>query len=223
MTMILGPAHWDDELSALSRLLNRGGWQAHEVAQIQRAAQDRAEFVRSGILHPTALYWTHKIQSEIDERTRMRYDFKSGWVLDRWAEGRWQVVGVLGFNNIDPWLINYLRERDMQRWPSPQAYLAHKRALAEKKRCDNWAKGVEQINGIVDGMGSKRIKEFIQTERAMQTGETIIMHGPTKRMFDRMKVASAKSPAIPHGRSINPGMHPFKYKRRTGGKHIKEV
>lgn len=209
----LGPDYLDAEVLALTRLLSRGGWQAHEVASIERAAQDRSEYVRAGLRHPTACYWTNRIQREIDDRTRLRYDFKAGWTLDRWATGCWEIVGVLGFNHIMTNLIEYLRENDMQRWPSPQAYLEHKRAIAEKKRYENWAKGNDKLAAIIDSMSSKRIKDFVVTEQAMQTGETITMHGDTLRMFNRMAAASRRSPAPPSGHSINPGMHPFKYIR----------
>src|SRR5439155_12010963 len=94
----LGPDYFDAEVASLDRLLNRGGWLPHEATQIRRAAQDRAEYVRAGLRHPTAKYWTSRIQSEVDDRTRLRYDFKNGWTLDRWAQGCWEVVGVLGFN-----------------------------------------------------------------------------------------------------------------------------
>lgn len=209
----LGPDYWDDEVDALSRLLSRGGWMPHEVTQIERATYDRAEQVRAGLNHPTALYWTKRIQREIDDRTRMRWDFKCGWTLDRWASGAWKVVGVLGFNHVMTNLIDYLRERDMQRWPNPQAYLEYKREKARQVAMANEYKHTQKLMGIVDGMSDKRVKEFITVERAMQTGETITLHGQTERMFSRMRKASQKSPAPPSGKSINPGMHPFKYVR----------
>lgn len=211
--MILGPAHWDDEVSALSRLLTRGGWATNEVAMIDRAARDRAEWVRSGVIHPTAVYWTERIQREIDERTRMRWDNKIGWALDRWAEGRWQIVGVLGFHHVMVNLIDYLRERDMQRWPSPEAYMAHKREQALRVRMANEYANTQKLLGVIDKMSDKQVKEFITVEKAMQTGETITLHGASHRMITRMAKASKNSPAPPT-RSINPGMHPFKYVRK---------
>jgi len=186
---------------------------SHEVAAIERATYDRAEQVRAGLNHPTALYWTHRIQREIDDRTRMRWDFKCGWTLDRWASGAWKVVGVLGFHYVMTNLIDYLRERDMQRWESPQAYLQYKRDQAHKVAMANEYRNTQKLLGVVDKMSDKQVKEFITVERAMQTGETITMHGATAKSFNRMKKASQRSPAPPSGRSINPGMHPFKYVR----------
>jgi hypothetical protein len=211
MTLVLGPAYWDAEVDSLSRLLTRGGWAPHEVAMIERAARDRAEQVRAGVMNPTAEYWTERIRS-VDERLRMRWDFKNGFTIDRWAQGCWQVVGVLGLNHVMINLIDYLRERDMQRWPSPQAYLEYKRNQALLRRMQNEYAHSQKLLAIVDSMSDKQVKNFIEVERAMQTGETIVLHGASEKVFRRMVKASRRSPAPPQG-SINPGMHPFRYKR----------
>lgn len=208
---------WDAEVDSLVRLLNRGGWQTHEVAHIERVIRDRIEFVRSGVIDPTALYWTEKIQREIDERTRMRWDGKIGWVLDRWAQGNWQIAGVLGFHCILPNLIDYLRERDMQRWESPEAYMKYKREQALKVRMANEYANTQKLLGVIDKMSDKQVKNFIETEKAMQTGETITLHGPTLKSFERMRKASMSAPAPPT-HSINPGMQPFRYKRIRKGR-----
>lgn len=214
----LGPDYIDDEVHSLMRLLNRGGWMPSEVSMIDRAIQDRAEWVRAGLTTYTGRYWTEKIQREIDDRTRLRWDFKNGWTLDRWAEGRWQVAGVFGFNTIRPWLIQYLREHDMQdtsRWANPQEYLAYKRAKAQHIAMENEYRHTQKLLGIVDRMSDRQVREFVQVEKAMHTGETITMHGATLKSFERMRKASQRSPAPPSGRSINPGMHPFKYVRKS--------
>jgi len=206
----LGPDYLDDEVFMLMKLLARGGWMPHEVSMIERAAQRRSEEVRAGLTSYTSKYWTRRIQSEIDDRTRLRWDAKNGWTLDRWAEGRWQIVGVLGFHCVMPNLIDYLRERDMQRWPSPQAYLEYKRNLALKKQMENWAAGCQKTAAVIDRMSDKQIKEFITVEKALHTGETVTLHGASERAFDRMRKASRRSPAPP-SRSINPGHHPVRF------------
>lgn len=229
----LGPDFLDDEVHSLMRLLDRGGWQTHEVSMIERAIQRRSEEVRAGLASHTSRYWTSRIQKEIDDRTRMRWDAKSGWVLDRWAEGRWQIAGVLGFHTVSEYvgiqcdkdncdysdLVDYLRAKDMQRWPSPKEYLEHKRARAMRRQRLNWNLSNEKLAAVIDKMSDQQISEFIQVERAMQTGETITMHGQTKQMYERLAAASMKAPAPPRGQAINPG-HQFKVlTRQTGGRH----
>lgn len=208
----LGPDYLDEEVLCLMNLLRRGGWAPHEISMIERAAQNRSEEVRAGLTSYTSRYWTTKIKQEIDDRCRLRWDFKQGWVLDRWASGCWNVAGVFGYNYIRPWLIDYLRERDMQRWESPEAYMNHKREQALKVRMANEYANTQKLLGVIDKMSDKQVKEFITVEKAMQTGETITLHGASHRAMVRMAKASRNSPAPPT-RSINPGGHPFKLVR----------
>jgi hypothetical protein len=226
----------DDEVFVLMKLLDRGGWNAHETAAIDRAIQTRSEQVRAGLTSPTSRYWTDKIRREIDDRCRLRWDFTNGWTIDRWASGRWIVAGVLGFHTISEYvsiqcdkdnadytdLIDYLRAKDMQKWASPQHYLEYKRARARRRQRLNWQLGNERLAAIIDRMSDAQIKEFIMVERAMQTGDTVTMHGETKAIYDRLAAASRNTPRPPTGQAsqaINPGMHPFIYKRKTGGAH----
>jgi hypothetical protein len=209
------PEWFDEEIDANISLLNRGGWMPHEVALIQRAIRERAEFIRAGIGHPTAKYWSKRIQDELDRFTRLRWDFQSGWVLDRFSDGCYHVVGVFGFHYIREWLIDYLRERDMQRWPSPEAYLEHKRAQARKVEYENWAKGNMQLMANIDRMSNKQIQNFLNVERAIQTGETIRAHGSDEVFLDRQAAAARFAPELPRG-ALNPGMHPRMFRRNYG-------
>lgn len=209
----LGPDYLDAEVLCLQNLLKRGGWKTDEVAMIERAVQKRSEQVRAGLTSFTSRYWTAKIQAELDDRCRLRWDFTNGWCLDRWATGCWEVAGVFGFNTIRPWLIEYLRECDMQdtkRWATPEEYAKFKRDKAQKVQFANWAAGCQKIAAAVDSMSDRQIKEFITVEKALHSGETITLHGASKRSFDRMLRASKRSPAPPQ-RSINPGHHPIKF------------
>lgn len=213
----LGPDYLDEDVLCLQNLLRRGGWAPHEVAMIERAAQMRSEQVRAGLTSYTSRYWTEKIKREIDDRCRLRWDFTNGWCLDRWASGCWNIAGVFGHNHIRPWLIDYLRGCDMQdtkRWPTPEDYINHKREQALRVRLANEYANTQKLLGVIDRMSDKQVKEFITVEKAMQTGETITLHGASHRMLTRMAKASRRSPAPP-ARSINPGMHPFRYVRKV--------
>jgi hypothetical protein len=207
------PTHPDAEVECLVRLLDRGGWMPHEVTHIERAIRDRRAYIEGGLSSPFARRWTERLQRELDNRLRLRWDFKNGWTLDRFAQGMWQVAGVFGFNYIRPFLIDYLRERDMQRWESPEAYMKHKREQALKIRMANEYANTQKLLGVIDKMSDKQVKEFITVEKAMQTGERITLHGASHRMITRMAKASKNSPAPPT-RSINPGGHPFRLVRK---------
>ena len=71
--------------------------------------------------------------------------------------------------------------------------------------------------GVVDRMSSRQISDFIETERAIQSGETITAHGEDFKTLERMneaaKRAGPKAVLPPSSESVNPGMHPKIYKR----------
>lgn len=221
MTTTRWPIHPDAETYCLIQLLDRGGWAPHEISQIERAIRDRRAQIEGGVSSIFAKRWTDKLQKEVDKRLRLRWDFKNGWVLDRFAQDMWQVAGVFGFNYIRPYLVDYLRENDMQRWPSPEAYLKYKREKAMKVAMENEYRSTQKVLAAVDKMSDKRIREYISTERALQTGERVTLHGASEKMMTTIQKSAAKSP-INRSTAINPGQNPFVYKRKTGGKHIRE-
>jgi len=207
----------DAEVVTLISMLERGLWSPTEISNIERQICDRIAAVRAGVSHPVARFWTKKIQEEVDVYTRLRWDFQNGWTLDRYSEGMWQVVGVLGFCTVRSDLVEYLIEHDMQRWSSPEKYLAFKREKAASVRARNERYGTSVVLEAVDKLSDKSLKNFIEVERAIQTGDTVIMHGSDRKTFDRMVAAGKKAPPGPT--SINPGMHPRRY-RRTKGRMI---
>lgn len=213
----------DAEVVTNVNLLARGGWLPHEVTHIERVIADRQAFVEAGLHTPTGQYWTAKLQSEIEANLRVRWDFNNGWVIDRWIreDGWWLTIGVLGFHCIRPDLVDYLRSRDMQR-VSPDEYLQQKRAAAERVRQSNEKDSTNKVLAAVDSLSDKRVKEFIEVERAMQTGETIVARGETEAMLGRMHRASEQAEQSPEAYtpSENEAYNPFKLTRESGGEHI---
>lgn len=224
------PPYWDVEVSTLSFMLENGMWQAHEVAHIRRQLEDRKAQLLSGLGSMTQIYWTLKLQREIDDRSRVRHDPVFGWMLDRWIDDPpcWHPVGYVGTggrlelqkiegedkylqivteDKVRPDLIRFLKEHDMQR----TGYLEEKAAKAEAIRIENERKATEKVLMAIDSLSAKRIKEFVEVEKAIQTGDTVTMHGETLKQFERMTEAGKQAPEGPQ--SLNPGLHPLKHKR----------
>jgi hypothetical protein len=246
------PDWWDIEVETLSAMLVKGMWLPHEVSMIERQIEDRIATVKAGLGSPTQIMWTFKIQKEVDEFCRVRHDRHLGWMLDRFVEelGVWHPVGYVGTggravlieeqdgngntvlrtivedDKVRPDLVNYLRAHDMQR----PGYIQEKRDAAEAIRDENFRLANERLGGIIDGMSDKRVKEFIQVERAMQTGEEITLRGASRETWNKLEAANLKfakehghlPEAAPEELCDNPGMRPDVYKRETGGKHILE-
>ena len=95
-----------------------------------------------------------------------------GWVVDRWIEEWqcWAPVAVLG-PGIRQDLIEYLKANDLQRI-GPEKRLQEKRHAAGKVRAENERLANERVLEAIDGLSARQIKEFIQVEKAVQTGET---------------------------------------------------
>lgn len=223
---MIGPAIQESEVVTLTRMLECGQWRGDELTQIRHAISERKYQLLSGILHPTAEIWTRKLRMEVDPLLRVRWDFKSGFVIDRWVEdwGQWHIVGVLGRSHIRPDLCDYLKSRDMQRIGANE-YLKNKRAQAEKVCAQNERESTDKVLAAVDSLSQKQVENFVQVERARHTGETIIHHGADLRFMEHVEQIQKTTPAPPEDMGPacgNPGMHPKVYKRKTGGKHIRE-
>lgn len=218
---------WDIEVSTLAAMLEIGKWRPHEVSAIRRQIEDRKAQILGGLGSASQIYWTARLRLEVDEDCRVRRDPVQGWMLDRWADpGCWHVVGYIGFggkaervplmdqngilvdtvrvidDKVRPDLIQFLKSHDMRR----PGYLEEKRAKSLAIRKENERLATDKVLMAVDSLSDKRLKEFVSVEKAIQTGETVTMHGESMRMFERMTEAGKKAP--PGTPSMNPGQHP---------------
>jgi hypothetical protein len=203
------PATLDIEVSTLGDMLERGMWTLTESGEIRRQLEDRKAQIAAGLGSPTQIYWTLRVQSEVDRESRVRRDPTHGWMLDRWVEelGCWHPVGYIGTggrleegskekvieDRVRPDLIFFLRAHDMQR----RGYLEEKAAASQAIREANDAKGTDKVLAAVDRMSAKSIKEFVEVEQAIHTGEKIVAHGETEAMLARMTRASEQAGQTP--------------------------
>ncbi len=245
MTTLIRTAWLDVEVSTLSDMLAHGMWSPTEVNHIRRQLEDRKAQILSGLGSASQLWWTAKVQKEVDSDCRVRRDPAHGWMLDRWVEdpGCWHPVGYIGTggtlekvceheqfadggtgfaqsnddgsvslcrvidDKVRPDLIEFLREHDMQR----PGYLVEKAAKAAAIRLANEKANTNRVLQAVDSLTEKRLREFLSVEKAIQTGDTVTMHGETQRQFEKMVEAGKQAPPGPE--SSNPGMHPLVHKR----------
>lgn len=218
--MTYRPDTLDIEVGTLQFMLERGQWAPSEVAHIKRQIEDRKAQILSGLGSAHQIYWTLKVQAELDDRCRVRHDPVHGWMLDRWIDEPecWHPVGYIGTggrlqdgivvdDKVRPDLIAFLRKHDMQR----PGYFIEKAAKSAAIRLANEKASTNRVLMAVDSLSTKQLNEFINVEKAIQTGDTVTMHGATMKMFERMTEAGKKAPPGPE--SSNPGMHPLKHKR----------
>lgn len=222
--MLMLPLHPDEETLTLQRMLERGQWLPHEREPIKRQLYDRKAWVEAGVLYPGAEHWSRKLRAELDPWLRLRFDFYQGWMLERFHSECWRIVGCLGFKRIQPDFVDFLRSRDMQAVGANE-YLRRKRADADKVRESNEKKSTEKVMAAVDSLSSRQISQFVAVERARHTGEKIIHHGEDLKFMEHVEEKQKTEPAPPAEMGqycANPGMNPKLYRRKSGGKHIKE-
>lgn len=214
---MVGPANLDIETKTLRDMLGRGQWAPHEIGDIERQIQHRKAQIESGLTKPTSIWWTIKLQKELDPLLRMRWEFECcgtpkgehavdcagqiGWVLDRWVEqeGCWMPIGVLGQSSIRGDLVQFLQSRDMQavgaeKWKEIKD--AESAAIREK----NEKASDEKVLAAVDYLPEKNRKNFLEVERAMKLGETVVARGAMKESLERIEEAGKKA-----GTGDNPG------------------
>jgi len=201
-------------------MLANGKWAPSEIAHIERQLEDRKAQLASGLGSPLQIMWTLEVQRRVDSNCRVRHDPIHGWMLDRWIEDLdcWHAIGYIGTggrledgnvmdDTVRPDLISFLHLHDMQR----PGYFVEKAAKSAAVRLANEKAATTKVLMAVDSMTDKRLKEFLQVEKAIQTGETVTMHGETLRQFEKMTEAGRQAPEGPH--SANPGVHPLRHKR----------
>lgn len=193
--------------------------------KVRALVMDRCASYESGLLHGPL--WVRKRLREIDPALQLRWDFNEQcYLVERLVREQRAYVTVCMWREndqakqLDETLFTALQEADTWRFPTPQAYLEYKRDLSQRKREENEKKSTEKILAAVDSLSSKQITEFIEVERAIQSGETITAHGSDLNSLERMHEAGQKARAqgiqAPSGRlAINPGMHPKIYYRKT--------
>lgn len=186
---------------------------------------DRCERYRAGLRH--APRWFALRLREIDPLLQLRWDFSLRcWVVDRFspADDAWAKVVIWKEDGValplDNRLLDALHEGDMWRFPSAAAYLRHKRAQSAAVRARNDRQSTEKVLEVVDSLSSKQITEFIEVERAIQTGETIVAHGPALKTLEHMEAGGRRAAAagiapVSHVHAINPGAHPRTHKHLT--------
>lgn len=240
----VGPATADVEVITMQRFLDSGlCLDLNDRAQVEAAIELRKAELVSGLAHPTAQRWTKKLQQEVEPLLRMRLDPRVGFVIDRWVEGDgwWhKIPGAIGFQEPRPGLCERMRDQyDMWKKATPKEnedamgnrarhpILQEKDKQSQKVIRANEQASTEKVMAAVDSLSTKQVENFLAVERARHTGEKLIHHGPDLRFMEHLeekeKTGQAAAVSPDQGEDCaNPGVHPKVYKRKSGGRHIRE-
>lgn len=240
------PDHIDQTHLAMAAILHAPEWTAEQRTSLDREIQVRAERVRAGAFRGRDTWWEKRFQ-RIDPDLRLRWEQQEGpgeivyhdrlargvplppghWVVDRWVHqwGCWVPVLFVCDTTTEPakpvpinsyWWWT-LKAADMQAADNAKRLLEEKRAKAAARRQEIQKENEERILAAVDSLSSKQVKQFVEVERAIQTGETIEAHGSDERFLDHVwnNQKQGKIANVPAGQSVNPGMNPRRYQRQN--------
>ena len=161
---------------------------------LMKEARKLQEMTLAGVLDAPD-HWTRALR-EIDPLLRWRWNRQRYcWTVDRLNRTDRCWTTVLDWRTFDegplhlsPRLLTMLREGDMQR-ETPEVRLARKRAEAAEIRRRNEEVHNDRVRTAVDSLSTERIRKFLEVERAMATGETIIAHAGDLAYIERQREA----------------------------------
>lgn len=239
------PAGIDLDHHTMVGILGCGQLTVLEKVALERSTRNRIERFAAGAEIGRGTEWERKFQ-RIDPELRLRWGYPEGpgevlhevrklrgeedppahWVVDRWVHQFKSWVPVLWICDADftppkpvccnSWWWLQLSKADMQAAESSKEIVRKKREAADARQAQLRKEGEENLGAAIDSLSTKQMREFIEVEQAMATGEKIEAHGSDEVFLDRALATQKKhgAPVLPAGNSINPGMHPRRYVRQ---------
>lgn len=126
-------------------------------------------------------------------------------------------------------LVKEFREADMQRpGNSGPERAERKREQAIVIQQQNEVASNDRLRGVIDNMSNTQVKKFVEVEKAIQTGETVTMHGDDRRFYDKAlentkKVEGEGGMVTDDEKMVqNPGVHPKLHRHKSLGQRGKE-
>lgn len=175
-----------------------------ERSAVTRKIEERIAQIKAGVGKYPNLQ--EQLQSALKDNLRVREDFdRDGrpMIIERYATEAGCWLKIMDWPNDQlgqPWtveqVIEELRTSDMQSFESPEAYIRFKREKAARVRLENERRATDAVLAAIDKIGTKRIQNFIEVERAMVTGDRITATGDMLKSMERMTAASKRHEAL---------------------------
>lgn len=84
---------------------------------------------------------------------------------------------------LDQGLLDMLKAADMQA-VEPAEYMAKKQDAAERAQQQNDVQGTDRVKAVIDAMSEKQVQQFLEVSEAIESGETVVAHGPDLRWVE---------------------------------------
>lgn len=204
-----------------------------ERERMIRRAHERMSMIDAGLMRVENICPSFQAKiSEFCPELRVRYDFdKDNLVIEHFhPQTKWQIIGGGEWRKHDDGslyspeaMIHLLKAGDIQQKGTAK-YLEEKRTAAVTAQKSNDHAHNQKVGKQIDKMSNRQVKQFIDVQNAIRTGEKVVPLGADAHFLDKAN-QQGKKEAASIGKSIskavrndrkaamNPGQHPLIYKR----------
>lgn len=214
---------WDEEVYALTYLMESGRAPANEKDVLLGIISDRMAMLRAELAAAPKML-NQLIHDRVHHQLRAHPDFrKGGLVVEQWIPALrvWLVCGRFAEDTEGMEIVHQLQAGDPRHKTAREAYEESKAQAATRKAQIEEESSRRVLDTIAD-MSGKQLDQFIDVERAIKTGETIHAHGADlatlESLHDKTKKAAASGDieaqrVLKHGQRdnalcVNPGDNP---------------
>jgi hypothetical protein len=158
-----------------------------EFSWMDQMIKDRQEQLRSELANADIIL-DALIRTKVNHQMRSRPDYATGKLaIEQWIPAMrcWLVNGLFDANTPTWEIVRALEAGDPTK-KTAEEKLAEDREKATSIRAANEAAGDQKVKDVVAGLGDKRINQFIEVERAIQTGETITVREGDRRVIEKL-------------------------------------
>ena len=152
----------------------------------ERMMQLESELAASNV------FLTTMLQQRVNHQLRSRPDFATGKIcVEQWVPALrcWLVNGLFPPTTPALEIIRVLQAGDPTRRTAEEE-VAERREAASVQREKNEKAGDQKVLDTVAALGSHRIEQFLDVERALQTGENIAVRGDDRRTIESLTEAT---------------------------------
>jgi hypothetical protein len=142
-------------------------------------------------------FLTHILQTQVNHQLRSRTCSSTGQiVIEQWIPSLrcWLTNGLYPPSTPAAKIVSDLLAGDPTRKTADEE-LADRREASAAIREKNEKEGDDRVASVVSSLSSERVRNFVEVERALHTGETITVRGDDRRTIESL-VESTKKAAI---------------------------
>jgi hypothetical protein len=179
-------------MSLISALTFKG---TETCSQVRRMIRERVQMFQCG--RQQVSQWIRSELQRYDDQLDIRWDYlNQEFIIERYGRKSRAWIPIMEWkDNLDNRIFDLLRDGDMWRFSSSEAYLEAKRARSAKIREDNRNKANERLLDAIDSLSNREAEEFMEVEQAFKTGEKVRFMGQDDKSFTRMQEGSKKAAA----------------------------